>query len=160
MRSSLYGGLAVAAILSVGLVLAACGSSNNSTSTTAALTKPQFLKQGNAICKKGNQQINAASKTAFTSKKPSQAELNKFVNGTLIPAIQGQISGVKALAPPTGDEAKVKAIVDSAQAALDKGKKDPTLFTSNKGDPFAQANKLATAYGLTVCGSSGGGGNS
>jgi hypothetical protein len=157
MRSSLYGGLAVAAILTVGLVLVACGSSNDN--STTALSKAAFLKQGNAICKRGNQQINAASKTAFTSKKPSQAELNKFVNGTLIPAIQGQISGVKALAPPTGDEAKVKAIVDSAQAALDKGKKDPTLFTSNKGDPFAQANKLATAYGLTVCGSSGGGGN-
>jgi hypothetical protein len=157
MRSSLYGGLAVAAILTVGLVLVACGSSNDN--STTALSKAAFLKQGNAICKRGNQQINAASKTAFTSKKPSQAELNKFVNGTLIPAIQGQISGVKALAPPTGDEAKVTAIVDSAQAALDKGKKDPTLFTSNKGDPFAQANKLATAYGLTVCGSSGGGGN-
>ena len=159
MRSSLYGGLAVAAVLTVGLVLAACGSSNNSTSTTAALTKPQFLKQGNAICKKGNQQINAAAHKVFgKNKKPSKAEGTKFATGTVIPSVQSQINGVKALGAPTGDEAKVNAIVTSAQAALDKAKKDPSLLISNKSDPFKQSNKLTKAYGLTTCGGGGGGG--
>ena len=161
MRSSLYGGLAVAAVLSVGLVLTACGSNNNSTSTTAALTKPQFLKQGNAICKKGNKQINQAGQKQFPkgSGKPTQAQITKFATGTVIPSVQSQIDGIRALGAPSGDEAKVKAIVDSAQADLDKSKKDPTLLTSNKSDPFAKTNKLAKAYGLTVCASGGGGGN-
>jgi hypothetical protein len=156
MRSSLYGGLAVAAILIVGLVLVACGSSNDN-STTTALSKAAFLKQGNAICKKGNQQINQAAHKQFPKgSKPTKADFTKFTTDTAIPNVQTQIDGIKALGAPTGDEAKVNAITAAAQAGLDKTKKDPSLFTSNKGDPFAQANKLATAYGLTVCGSGGG----
>jgi hypothetical protein len=161
MRSSLYGGLAVAAILTVGLVLVACGSSNDNstTSTTAALSKAAFLKQGNAICKKGNNQINSAANKAFPKgKKPTKADENKFATDTLIPDIQTQIDGVKGLGAPKGDEAKVTAIVTSAQAALDKIKADPTLAFQNKSDPFAKSNKLTNAYGLTACGGGGGGG--
>jgi hypothetical protein len=145
----------------VGLVLVACGSNSNSNSTTA-LTKAEFLKQGNAICKKGNQQINKVANQTFTKKKypngpPPQSVQTKFATDTAIPNIQSQIDGVKALGAPTGDEAQVKAIIDSAQSALDKAKADPTILLQNnsKNDPFAAANKLATAYGLTVCGSGG-----
>ena len=165
MRSSLYGGLAVAAILIVGLVLVACGSSNDNstTSTTAALSKAAFLKQGNAICKKGNQQINQTANQTFTKKKypngpPPKSVQTKFATDTVIPNIQTQIDGVKALGAPTGDEAKVKAIVVSAQAALDKAKADPTILFKNSTDPFAKSNKLTNAYGLTACGGGGGGG--
>ena len=163
MRPSLTGGLAFVAILTVGLVAAGCGSGNdNSTSTTAALTKAEFLKKGNAICKKGNQQINKAANQTFTKKKypngpPPKSVQTKFATDTLIPNIQSQIDGVNALGAPTGDEAKVKAIVDSAQSALDKAKADPTiLLQSSKNDPFAETNKLAKAYGLTACGGGGG----
>jgi hypothetical protein len=161
MRSSLYGGLAVAAILIVGLVLVACGSSNDNstTSTTAALSKAAFLKQGNAICTKGNQQVNAAAHKAFPKGgKPTKADEAKFT-AILIPTVQTEIDGVKALGAPTGDEAKVKAIVVSAQAALDKAKADPTILFQNSTDPFAKSNKLTNAYGLTACGGGGGGGN-
>ena len=159
MRSSLYGGLAVAAILTVGLVLVACGSSNNnSTSTTAALTKAQFDKQGNAICKKGNQQINKVGNQTFTKKKypngpPPKSVQVKFATDTVIPSVQTQIDGIKALGAPKGDEAKVNTIVTSAQGALDQAKKDPTVLLQNGPGPFKATNKLAKAYGLTVCGS-------
>jgi hypothetical protein len=166
MRPTPTKGLAFALILTVGLVAAGCGSSNNSsTSTTAALTKAEFLKKGNAVCKKGNQQINTAANQTFSRKKypngpPPKSLQVKFATDTVIPSIQTQINGIKALSPPSGDEAKVKAIVDSAQAALDKAKADPTALLQNnpKNDPFAETNKLANAYGLTVCGSGGGGG--
>ena len=71
--------------------------------------------------------------------------------------MQSQIDGIKALGAPTGDEAQVKAIVDSAQSALDKAKADPTLMLQNnsKNDPFAEANQLAKSYGLTACGGGG-----
>jgi len=145
------------AILMVGLAAAGCGSSSNSsTSTTAALTKPQFLKQGNAICEKGNQQINAAAQKLFgKNKQPSKADATKFATDTLIPSVQSSIDGLKALGAPKGDEAKVNAIITSAQAALDKFKKDPALVASNKAHPFKQSNKLARDYGLKVCGSAG-----
>ena len=158
MRRSPNRGLALVAILTVGLVAAGCGSSNSSTtSTTAALTKAEFLKQGNAICKKGNQQISKVAHQTFAKKQypngpPPKSVQTKFATGTVIPSVQSQIDGVKALGAPTGDEAQVKAIVDSAQSALDKAKADPTLLLQNKNNPFAKSNQLAKSYGLTACG--------
>jgi hypothetical protein len=154
MRSSLYGGLAVAAVFTVGLVLTACGSSSNSTtSTTAALTKAEFVKKGNAICKKGNQQINQAGKTIFpTKQKPTSAQLNKFATAAET-SIQSQINQLKALGAPAGDQAKVTALLATSQANLNKVKQDPTLLTSGNQHPFAAAAKLLHAYGLTACAS-------
>jgi hypothetical protein len=153
MRSSLYGGLVFVAILSVGLVLAACGSSNSSTtSTTAALTKSEFLKKGNAICKKGNQQINQAAKAIFPPKqKPTSAQRNKFAAAAET-SIQSQINQLRALGAPSGDQAKVTAMLATSQANLNKVKQNPALFTSNQ-HLFAPAAKLLHAYGLTVCAS-------
>ena len=152
MRSRLTRGMTLAAPLILVLVAAGCGSSSKS---TPALTKAEFLKKGNAICKNGNQQINAAAKKTFPkNKKPSQAQLTQFATRTLAPTIQAEISGVKALGAPQGDEAQVKAMVDSAQAALDKGKKNPALLAGNN-NLFAQSNKLTKAYGLTACGGGG-----
>ena len=66
-----------------------------------------------------------------------------------------QIDGIEGLAPPSGDESQVNAITEAAQSALDKARSDPSLLTDQGGaaDPFAQANKLADAYGLNKCGS-------
>ena len=50
----------IVAISAVALVAAGCGSSDDSTTdSTASLTKGEFLKQGNAICAKGNQELEA-----------------------------------------------------------------------------------------------------
>jgi hypothetical protein len=151
--------VSIAAVLVAGLAVAGCGSSSSSSSSstsTVAITKAAFLKQGNAICKKGNQQINAEGKKVFSkNKKPTQAQMTQFATATLIPNIQAQISGVKALGAPKGDEAQVNAIVVSAQSALDKGKKNPTLLVSNNSNLFKHSNQLTSAYGLTACGGGG-----
>jgi hypothetical protein len=140
--------------LIAGLVLAGCGGGDSS--STTALSKSEFVAQGNAICAKGDKEINAAAEKTFTqSQAPSQATQEKFVTDTVIPSIQGQIDGIDALPPPSGDEDQVQAIVDAAQGALDKVKADPSSITGqgSGSDPFADANKLANAYGLDQCGS-------
>jgi hypothetical protein len=153
MPRRLRGAMALALALIFGLGAAGCGSSNSSgTTSTAALTKPEFLAKGNAICKKGNKAINKAGKQVFRkNQKPSAATFNKFATNTLIPTIQSEISGVAALPAPAGDEATVKKIVDTAQADLNKAKANPALLKSNK--LFAASNQLTKSYGLTACGS-------
>lgn len=156
--------VAIAAGLIAGLVLAGCGGGDSSSTTGAsgasgtqgaALSKSEFLAQGNAVCAKGNKEINAEAKKIFTQgQAPSQATQEKFVTDTVIPNIQGQIDAIEALSPPSGDEGQVKAITDAAQSALDKAKADPSLLTDQGGgqsDPFAEANKLGKAYGLDAC---------
>ena len=155
MRSSLYGGLAVAAILTVGLVLAACGSSSSSnTSTTAALTKAEFLKQGNAICAKGNKATNKLGNQIFPSKnaKPTQAQKTQFENA-LITNIQGQINGIDG-ARSAGRQQRPQrsnAIVNSPEP-LDAHQEGPEHPVHQQRAIRSRVNKLTNAPLLTACG--------
>jgi hypothetical protein len=139
------GAIAIALLIAVA---AGCGSSDSD----KAPTKAEFLKKGNAICKAGDTKTNAAGKKLFKGGKPSQAQMMAFAKNTLLPSVTEQVNGVAGLTPPKGDEAKVKAIVTSAQASLAKAKANPKLLVA--GDPFTKTNKLAKDYGLTVCGGS------
>jgi hypothetical protein len=144
MRSRLSGGLLLMAVLSAGIVAVGCGGGDDN------LTKAQFIDQADAICKKGNQRINAGAKEVFTSKQePSKAGRKTFATETLIPDIQGQVDDVRALNEPSADEDQVNAFLDSAQAELDKGKNDPLYMTSDKS--FSGTNKLGKQYGFKVC---------
>jgi hypothetical protein len=155
MLSRIYGGITIAAVLVMGLVLVACGSDSSSTDTTGtatALSKSEFLKQGNAICAKGNKATNQLVNQTFTNgQKPTQAQLQQFTT-QVVPIVQGQIDGLRALGAPSGEEQQVNKILDDAQSALDKVQNDPSQFLN--GDPFKQANQEAKAYGLTACGAS------
>jgi hypothetical protein len=142
--------LAAVALATVGV---GCGSSSKSKSS--GISKAEFLKRGNAICAKGNKQINVAAHKVFgnnSKKKPTTAQMRKFATTILVPSVASQVNGIRALGAPKGDESKVKAIVDAAQQAVDKGKKDPLALTTNGPGPFAKANKLAKSYGLKACG--------
>jgi hypothetical protein len=134
------------ALLAAGLLAAGCGGGDDD------LTKAEFVNQADAICKKGNQEIDKAAKQVFTSKQaPSKAQFEKFVNDTLIPNTQSQIDQVRDLNPPSADEDQVNVLLDEAQAGLDKVKQDPTVL-EGKVDPLKKANQLAKDYGLTECG--------
>ena len=146
--------IAIAVTLVVGLVAAGCGSSSSkstaSTATTPALSKPQFLAQGNAICRQGNERLAAAQDKAFGHNEPSQAQLTAYTTNTFVPEIQSQISALRALGAPSGDQATVTTMLDVAQADLNRVKSNPALLTSNS-PPFADFTKLAHPYGLTAC---------
>ena len=158
MRSNPSGALALAAILVVAPAAAGCGSSKKSSSTTTstpAISKAAFLKRGNAICRKGNREIGTAARSLFPrNRRPSKAELNRFATKTLIPSVQREINGIRALGAPPGDKARVDAVLSSAQSALNKGKRRPALLTTNGPGPFKRANSLARSYGLKACAAS------
>jgi hypothetical protein len=143
--------LAVTAALALGVIAAGCGSSDdNSTSTTAtaaAISKADFLAKGNQICKQGNDEINAAGKKLGQS--VSQQQFEDFASNTVVPSIQKQIDGIKALGAPAGEEAQVNQLVSTAQADLDQLKADPSKLQDDS--LFKDANQKANAVGLTEC---------
>ena len=149
--------LSLVAVLVLALVAVGCGSDKKESSKSKpAITKAEFLRKGNAICTAGNKQIDAKGKKFFAGQKskPSEAQLKKFATEVLIPNVQQQVDGIRALGSPPGDKAKVKAILDAADQGLAKSKQDPAAIASEGSqDPFARANKLAREYGLKVCGS-------
>jgi hypothetical protein len=143
-----FGAIAIAALLAVGLVAAGCSSSGTSSTTSIpALSKADFVSQANAICAKGNKLTDAAGGALGNSS--NQAEVNDAVTNTIVPAIQDQIDGIKALAPPSGDETTVSSMLALAQTDVDKLKGNPELLS----DPnlFADFAKAAHPYGLTSC---------
>jgi hypothetical protein len=140
--------MAIAAMLIAALGAVGCGSSSSTTTSTTAITKTEFLAKGNAICAKGNKELNAVG--AKLGKSPSQAQVTAAVNSSYVPSIQAQIDGIRALGAPAGDEATVTNMLDLAQADLNKIKGDPTLLVS-QNDPFANFAKIAHPYGLTQC---------
>jgi len=147
---------AIVTVASLGCSGAASSSTTGANGTSggqgAALTKSQFLANGNAICTMRQHELDAAVKKAFDTHSPSQAKQERFVADTLIPNIQQQIDGIKALPPPSGDDDQVAAITDAVQSALEEAKADPFLLTDEgQSGLFAQANKLARKYGLTKC---------
>ncbi len=135
-----------------GLLAAGCGSdSSKSTSTTAStptITKTAFVTKANAICAAGNKVVNAAN--SKLGQNPTRPQVLAVVRSVDIPSIQGQITAIRALGVPSGDEATVSKFLGLAQTDLDKVKANPLLLTSDT-DPFADFAKVAHPYGLTQC---------
>ena len=145
--------IAIAALLIAALGAAGCGSSSKSSSksttkSTPGITKADFLAKGNAICKKGNKVTNAAG--SKLGKSPSKAQIIAFVKSTEVPSIQAQITAVRALGAPSGDQATVTKFLDLAQADLNKIKSNPAVV-AGKTNQFANFAKIAHPYGLKAC---------
>jgi hypothetical protein len=145
------------AVAAVALVAAGCGSDDSTTGSTAALTKAEFLKQGNAICEAGNKEINAEFEKFFKenefSKKnqPTKTDFEEGAEEIVIPSIRKQIDELKELEAPEGEEEKFETLFENAEAQLEKGEEDTSLLTDENNDLFAGVNKEAKALGLGSC---------
>ena len=146
-----------AGLLFGGLLLVASGCS--SSGGGGALSKDDFVKQGNAICDAGNKEMSAAEREfegANSSASPDAAAIKAFFKDKFIPTIARQIDGLDKLKPPKDLEAAVDKLVKDARAAIDKVKAqadaDPEKVFGGNEDPFADASKQAVAVGLTSCG--------
>jgi basic membrane lipoprotein Med (substrate-binding protein (PBP1-ABC) superfamily) len=149
--------LALAAFAAITMIAAGCGGGGDSTTDSSSLTKAEFLKQGNAVCAKGNKEIEEGFKdfekeNGLQNKQPTEAQLTEAIETIVLPAVRDQVDGIEALGAPSGEEEKVESITDAASEAVDEGEDDPASLTSEKADPFAKANELANEYGLVKCG--------
>lgn len=147
-------------VTTTALVLAGCGGggdkSEGSEVNASSISKAQFVKEANAICKKGSDKMHS-DYMAFSNEKndnptPSQAEYKEFVNTVVAPNVTREIDEIRAIGAPKGDEERVEAIIAALEEGLEKTREKPELALSANREIFAQAIKLATAYGLTVCG--------
>ena len=129
-----------------GLGVAGCGGDDE------ALTKAEFVKQGNAICAKGNAELKTKVEELIAGgKEPDMEAQIAFVEEEFLPNVQGQIDDLGELTPPEADEGEVEAIIASAQEAIDKAEADLEAVAAAEEDPFADANEKAGAYGLSEC---------
>jgi hypothetical protein len=148
----------LAAVVAIAMIAAGCGSSDDNTDSTGSLTKAEFVKQGNAICAKGNKEIEegfeefAKENNLPKNKRPSQAQLAEAVEEVVLPAVNEQVESIRALGLPKEGGKEADEVLAAAEQGIEKGEEDPARLASEKNDPFAEANKKAREFGLTKCG--------
>jgi hypothetical protein len=142
-------------VLALAAVVAGCGGGDDTSGSSATLTKAQFIKQADAICGDANKQSQKdaeafAEKNDFTLEKASEEQLEDAISAVFVPSLNQQVEELSALGAPDGDEEQVEAITDALQDAATEIKDDPSTVLAGKA--LAEPAKLANDYGLKVCG--------
>ncbi|MCE9623313.1 MAG: hypothetical protein K8R99_13310 [Actinomycetia bacterium] len=117
------------------------------TTTKAAISKAEFLTEGNALCTSFNATAEAASATVT-----DQASQIVFFTDVVAPGLRDTMAGIEALGFPAGDEALLQGLIDDTLEVLDTIEADPAAVVGSGTDPFASINQQLADYGLTVCG--------
>lgn len=158
------GALALVAVLG-----AACGDDNKSSSAAqggsaettsstvaAAPTKAEFVAAGDAVCGRYADQMDEIFGAVFTGGEPTPETAQDSL-GKVLDLYTEQMSELRALKPPAGDEAHISALwaeadrmigetrteISSADAALE--------LLQSEEEPFASLNEKAEAYGFKAC---------
>ena len=135
-------------------------------------SKRDYIVQADTICANVQQSIQTNAEATFRisskdftvtpegeivfrpGRRPSDAQIESFGAETVVPAFRGQLADLRALTPPSGDEATVGAIYDAAEGGIDALQAEPSLFIDS--DAFraelAEARRLGRAYGFFDCG--------
>jgi hypothetical protein len=144
----------VAAVLAIAAI--GCGSGGDT--TEVALTKAQFIKRGDAICRAAQEKktdaIQAWSLKPANKGKTladwSTQELEDVYSSLALPPIKEASEELAALTPPAGDP-KAEQVVKSLASAVEAVEEKPRRAI--KEAPYSSADKLAQAYGFEACGS-------
>lgn len=151
----------LAAVVAALAVAAGCGSSDDGGDTTevaVAVTKAQLIKQGDAICKQGNEEIEEGFETYAEEndipdgQEPSNEQGVEIVEQVLVPNLKTQSELIRGIGSPEGDEEEVGELLDSLDAAIEEAEDDPESLFNEDTDPFGDANEKAQAYGFSECG--------
>lgn len=145
-------GSIVAVLVAASLLVAGCGGGDDE--ATSSLTHAQFIKQGNALCKKSEEEkgkaIQAIAAELDPSKPLTTPRKEQLVLTIILPPYEQMIEDLKKLGPPEEDEEEFEALTEEMEAAARKTKEDPSVAVTSIKD-FAKANKMAKDFGLSTC---------
>jgi hypothetical protein len=149
--AALMGIVAVAAIA----IATGCGDSSE-----AALTKAQYIKQAEAICKKGIDKENTLTDIAVKERlkglkdaselELSKAEEERLVENVALPPLAAAIEELAELPVPKSDEDLVSSLIKEYEQAVTEAEDNPGSVLKNP-DPFDKPNLVAEEYGLIEC---------
>lgn len=149
---------ALAVLLLIVTLAAGCGSSSSGSGNGApSLTKAEFIKQGDAICARGQEKF-AGEVEAFTKKKKlnpsgplSKAQQEELIRAVFVPSLQAQADELEKLGVPSGEEDQADALVEELHGALSEAEDDPSVLIGPPSGSLVKAAALAKQYGFKVC---------
>jgi hypothetical protein len=142
----------VAGLASLALVIGGCGGGDDE---TTSLTRAEFVKQGNEICKKQEERrskliYKVAEEAGSDPNKPLPTSARKALVLETLPPYEEMAEELDALGAPEGDEEKVEALVKEMEKTAQAIKADPLTAVSSTIQ-FTKANELAEENGLPEC---------
>lgn len=146
----------IVALLATAVLLAGCGGGSGD-SSTASISKEEFIKKASVVCKKGTARMQHAVlkflRHGREVKRPTTAQSVKLVGTVIVPSVQQEIKEIKALGVPSGDEEKVNAIVGALEEGVETAENDPQAVVKGSSDVvFGIASRIASEFGITACG--------
>ena len=144
------------AVVAVAAVAAGCGGGDDE----EALSKAEFVTQGNKICTDFNTAVDKDAGKAFAGLESASDVTpdvaRKFFDAAL-PKFDDAVADLDALGAPEGDEDTVQAIIDAGKSdskAIEDVKDDDAAITKfvTQGSATPDFDKKAEDYGLTECG--------
>lgn len=160
--------LVVAVTAVTSLLVTACGDD------TESLSKPEFITQANAICQASFDEADPLFDAIFADLDdnfdPNDRAAQDLIFVRWAEAMDGiepifdkQLDDIRALEPPTQDKDLITTLLDDQDDALseftrlidDAAAGDDAArarIDSEQEDPFADLDRRAREYGLSVCG--------
>lgn len=133
------------------LLMAGCGGGDT---TDTTITKAEFVKRANQICKQAESEREELVKKASALTEPgqelSEAQQTKALLGIFVSPYEKEIARISNLPAPEGEEEMPEALVEAMREALKDVESDPGELARSV-DQFNEVNKLSTQYGLSAC---------
>jgi hypothetical protein len=147
IKFAVLGILALAA-----LVVTGCGGDSES-QTTESLTKAQYVKQADAICKRQNEKKDAALNKAYEELQKEKTGAGRAGEEKIIeialPPIAEMTEEVAELGVPTEQSEEAEKFVGEMEAAISEVQDDPSLALDE--EPFEGAKARAARLGFKQC---------
>ncbi len=164
--------IAAGLVLLAALLLAGCGVSGggdgdgaeaspqtNASSTQGPLTKEEFVKRADEICKRADDQTfdeavlyRETHAKQLNRLEPIPAEIT-IIRAIVFPSIRKQIKEIKALGIPKGEEREVRALYAAMALGMRKAEKAPYEIEGENPSkyPFDRYSELSREYGFGEC---------
>jgi hypothetical protein len=142
----------LALALGLGVLAAGCGS-DDSGSSSDALTRAELTTQATMICRPVADAVNQALGKVFGNPKAGPDDFAAAVTSTVEPQFTKQTAALAELTPPSDLSDQYASYIDSAHAVSDQLQSDPAgPFTGDPAKFFGDSNAKATEAGLPkVC---------
>jgi len=147
--------ICIAVLLAASVLAFGCGGGGGGgESSDAPLTRAEFVRQGNAICKslleEGQEALQGLLTEHENASKPLTAqEKEQFVTEQIFPPMRDAIGELEELQPPAADRTKIEKLLREYSETLATVEKSPSKFYG--GTAFEEPLAKARAYGLTSC---------
>ena len=174
MRAAPFATLAVCGSLILGAT--GCGGGGSSSEdvdpSLLAPSKAGYISQADGLCAFYQDRTERQARDAFglgsddfrvlksggvvfrPGKRPEDSAITSFVSSTVVPNLSDELGELRALRPPSGDEAALESIYGEAEGAANQLAADPAaaLDPARMRSLFRPPLKAARGFGFRVCG--------